>query len=177
MTKLHLGSGENHIDGYINVDIRYLKGVDVVEDIRYLRSFKEDSIDVIYACAVLEHVIRWEYCNVLQRWYDILKPNGILRISVPNFEAIVEHYIEHKDLNLMIGMLYGGQDYEQNFHHMCWDFKTLSQDLKRVGFKSIARYDWRKTDHSDMDDYSQSYLPHMEKNTGKLMHLNIEAIK
>ena len=35
MIKLHLGSGEKHLEGYKNVDIRYLKGVDVVSDIRY----------------------------------------------------------------------------------------------------------------------------------------------
>jgi predicted SAM-dependent methyltransferase len=177
MIKLHLGSGEKHMEGYQNVDIRYLKGVDVVSDIRYLRTFKENSIDVIYACAVLEHIIRWEYKSVLQRWYDIIKPGGVLRISVPNFEALAEYYMEHKDLNSLIGMLYGGQDYEQNFHHMTWDFKTLSQDLKDVGFKSIDWYDWRDTEHSDMDDYSQAYLPHMDKENGKLMHLNLEAIK
>jgi hypothetical protein len=28
-----------------------------------------------------------------------------------------------------------------------------------------------------MDDYSQSYLPHMDKENGTLMSLNLEAVK
>jgi len=175
--KLHLGCGEVHLDGYVNVDIRYLQGVDKIEDIRYLRSFKNDSVDVIYSCSVLEHCIRWEYHNVLKRWFDLLKTGGVLRLAVPNFEAIVEHYMEHRELKTLIGMLYGGQDYEQNFHHMCWDFKTLSGDLMDIGFKNVKLYDWRETEHADIDDFSQAYLPHMDKKNGKLMHLNVEAVK
>ena len=37
--------------------------------------------------------------------------------------------------------------------------------------------DWRDTEHSELDDFSQSYLPHMDKDNGKLMSLNIEAVK
>ncbi len=53
----------------------------------------------------------------------------------------------------------------------------MEKDLKEVGFKDIRRYDWRETEHSDIDDFSQCYLPHMDKENGMLMHLNIEAIK
>ena len=31
--------------------------------------------------------------------------------------------------------------------------------------------------HSDIDDYSQAYIPHMDKDNGTLMSLNVEAIK
>jgi len=46
-----------------------------------------------------------------------------------------------------------------------------------IGFKDIKRYDWRKTEHFYVDDYSQTYYPHMDKEDGKLMSLNVEAIK
>ena len=177
MLKLNLGCGTVHIDGYVNIDIRPMEAVDKVDNIKYLRSFEKDSVNVVYACAVLEHFIRWEYKNALRRWYEILKPGGILRVSVPDFESLIEHYIENKNLSLLIGMFYGGQDYDQNFHHMCWDFDTLKNDLEELGFKNIHRYNWRETEHSHIDDFSQSYLPHMDKENGKLMHLNVEATK
>ena len=53
----------------------------------------------------------------------------------------------------------------------------MKEDLNLVGFKDIKRYDWRLTEHSNVDDFSQAYLPHMEKSNGKLMSLNVEAIK
>jgi predicted SAM-dependent methyltransferase len=175
--KLHLGCGEKHIEGYVNIDIRPMDSVDKVDNIKYLRSFKENSIDVIYSSSVLEHFIRWEYKNVLRRWYEILKPEGVLRLGVPDFEAIVSYYMENRDLDAVMGLLYGGQDYEQNFHYVCWDFRRLKKDLEEIGFKNIHRYDWRETEHSHIDDFSQAYLPHMDKENGRLMHLNMEAIK
>ena len=41
----------------------------------------------------------------------------------------------------------------------------------------MREWDWRKTDHSNIDDYSQAYLPHMNKENGLLVSLNIEAKK
>ena len=175
--KLHLGCGEKHIDGYINIDIRHMSGVDKVDNIRFLRSFKDNSVDVIYACSVLEHFSRWDYMSVLKRWYDLLKIGGIIRIGVPDFESIVSYYNKNKDLLVLIGLLYGGQDYNENFHHMCWDFKNLKLDLEKIGFKNVNRYNWKDTEHFLVDDFSQAYLPHMDKEYGLLMHLNVEAKK
>jgi hypothetical protein len=46
-----------------------------------------------------------------------------------------------------------------------------------VGFKEVYLWDWRETEHSHIDDFSQAYLPHMDKENGVLMSLNIEAKK
>ncbi len=177
LIKLHLGCGDKKLNGYINIDIREDVNPDLVDDIGSLKNINKDSVDVIYASHVLEHFGRHEYINVLSRWYDVLKPNGVLRISVPDFESISEYYNQTKDLPKVIGMLYGGQTYKENYHYHTWDYLTLESDLLKLNFKSVNRYNWRDTDHSDTDDYSQAYLPHMDKERGKLMSLNIEAIK
>jgi|694.fasta_scaffold58393_8 predicted SAM-dependent methyltransferase len=175
--KLHLGCGNKHIDGFINIDIRKVEGVDIVDDVTKLESFSDNTIDLIYVSHVLEHFGRFEYTQILEKWYKLLKPQGTLRIAVPDFEKIVEHYLENKNLFILRGLLYGGQDYAENFHYCTWDFQTLSDDLTNIGFSSIKRYNWQDTEHFFIDDYSQSYLPHMDKKNGKLMSLNIEAIK
>jgi len=175
--KLHLGCGNKILTNFTNIDIRPIEGVDLVEDIRKLSQIKNDSVELIYVCHVLEHFGRHEYLEVLKRWYEILKKDGILRISVPNFEKIVDYYNKTKDLKTLIGFLYGGQNYEQNYHYCTWDFNSISDDLKSIGFKRVYEYDWRNTEHSNIDDFSQAYLPHMDKENGTLMSLNIEAIK
>lgn len=175
--KLHLGCGNKKINGFINVDTRELPSVDVIDDIRILSKFEDNSIDLIYASHVLEHIGRREYINVLKKWYQLLKSDGILRIAIPDFEKIVDHYNENKNLSILRGFLYGGQTYPENFHYCIWDFETIKTDLISVGFKDVYKYDWRNTEHSYIDDYSQSYLPHMDKENGKLMSLNIESIK
>ena len=175
--KLHLGCGNKYIEGYVNIDIRYLPGVDEVNNVGRLRNYKSHSIDVIYASHVLEHFSRWEYESVLKRWYELLKPGGVLRLGVPDFGEIVEYYNKTKDLRSVSGMLYAGQDYPENNHYWVWDFNTLSKELKEIGFNNVYRYDWRQTEHSDIDDYTQSYLPHFDKENGVLLSLNVEAIK
>lgn len=175
--KLHLGCGEKRIEGYKNIDIRYLPGVDIVDNIKSLKSFKEQSVDIIYASHVLEHFGRWEYMSVLKRWFELIKPGGILRLAVPDFQQVVTFYQKTGDIKKIIGLIYGGQNYKENFHYYTWDFTSLQQDLKEVGFNSVYRYDWRKTEHKDLDDYSQCYLPHMDKEKGMLLSLNVEAIK
>jgi predicted SAM-dependent methyltransferase len=175
--RLHLGCGPKHINDFTNIDARSLPGVDLVDDIQTLGIFKENEIDLIYVSHVLEHIGRREYMTVLQRWYDILKEGGTLRIAVPDFEKVVEHYNEYKNLEVLRGFLYGGQTYPQNYHYCAWDFKTLANDLETIGFKDVKPYDWRATEHSHIDDFSQCYLPHMDKENGKLMSLNVEATK
>ena len=174
MKKLHLGCGTKHLLGYTNIDIRYLPGVDEVNNIRFLRNYERDSIDEIYACHVLEHFGRWEYKEVLKRWFEILKPGGQLRLAVPNFESICEYYKNTSDLKSLIGLLYGGQDYDENYHYITFDYWTLHDDLKHIGYRRIVK--WNHEDYP-VDDFSKAYLPHMDKENGTLMSLNLLAIK
>ena len=175
--KLHLGCGNKHIDGWVNVDTREPPGVDLVDNVQTLDAIQLDSVDVIYASHVLEHTGRMDYMLILQRWYNLLKLGGLLRIAVPDIQQVLHHYNLHKDLRMLRGFLWGGQTYPQNYHYCGWDFQTLSEDLKTVGFSEARVYDWRTTEHAHIDDFSQAYLPHMDKENGVLMSLNVEAIK
>ena len=49
--------------------------------------------------------------------------------------------------------------------------------LKCLGIQSVKRYDWRETEHAEFDDHSQAYIPHMDKENGTLISLNIEGVK
>ena len=175
--KLNLGCGEKAIQGFINIDSRSLSGVDIVSDITDLSFLEDGSVSLIYASHVLEHFGRHDYMKVLSRWYELLKPQGTLRISVPDLEKICEHYVKNRDAVILRGLLYGGQTYKNNFHYCAWDYAALKEDLQKVGFKEISRYDWKNTEHASVDDYSQCYLPHLQKETGTLMSLNLEAKK
>lgn len=100
-----------------------------------------------------------------------------MRIAVPDFESVVEEYLSSKNLDIVMGLLYGGQDYEFNYHRQTYDFKRLSDLLNNAGFSDVQRYDWREFLPKDYDDYSRSYLPHMDFENGRLMSLNVTARK
>ena len=63
------------------------------------------------------------------------------------------------------------------YHKTTYDFKELSELLIECGFTDITYYDWKQTEHSQFDDHSQAYIPHMDKENGTLISLNIEAKK
>lgn len=108
----------------------------------------------------------------------MLKSGGIVRIAVPNFEAVAKAYVEKTvPLEKLWSSLNGSQRHPYDFHYHCYDFDHLKADLELVGFKDVRWYDWRKTEHADIDDYSQAYYPHLDKENGILLSLNVEATK
>lgn len=175
---LHIGCGDRFIPDFVHhIDARPLPHVDHVTQADKLEMFGEGSVDLIYACHVLEHFGRHKVDSVLREWHRVLKVGGAVRIAVPDFEALVEVYQRTGNLQLVIGPLVGRQDYAENTHYVVFDYASLSSALTKVGFKNIHRYDWRETIHKDHDDYSQSYIPHMDKVNGTLISLNVEAEK
>lgn len=178
MTKLHLGCGRIRLPGYVNVDIQDGPAVDRVADLRRL-PFETASVDLVYSCAAIEHFGRHEWTGVLSEWARVLRPGGLLRLSTADFEAAVARYLETRNLPELLGLLIGGQKDDYDWHGMIFDFEVLRVGLEQAGFRDVRRYDWRKTEIGELgiDDYSQAYLPHMDKESGRLMMLNVEAIR
>ena len=142
--KLHIGCGNKIIKGFVNIDVRPLDGVDFFTDIHDLSNFKNQSVKLIYCSHVLEHIPRFEYMDVLRHWYDILDVGGVLRLAVPDIGEVIKHYVEHEDLEVLRGFLWGGQTYKENYHYCGWDYNTLDRDLRTCGFSSVRKYDWKK---------------------------------
>lgn len=183
--KLHLGCGLRKIHGFVNIDALESVKPDVVENVFTLPTFKSGTIEMIYACHVLEHSSRATYMAILERWFDLLEPGGTLRVAVPDLRAAMSWYLNHGNLDHVMGFLYGGQVDRYDHHGMGWDEVTLRRDLYMAGFDKVEKYDWRITSHFYVDDYSQSYLPKIGYFTrrsddsidGSLMSLNVEAKK
>ena len=106
--KLHLGCGKRYIPGFIHVDLANFKHIDYKRNVKNLSCFKSNSVDLIYACQVLEYFDVDEIHVVLKEWRRVLKKNGTLRLSVPNFKKINLLYQNKKlKLDKILGTLYG----------------------------------------------------------------------
>lgn len=185
--KLHLGCGPRHIPGFYHVDVVPFPHADLVSSVDRLPLIQDGAAELIYACHVLEHFPRRQTAEVLQEWHRLLRPGGLLRVAVPDFEALARLYLRIAEggspdgpelaLSRVIGPLFGRQDYLYNLHHTVFDFPALRQVLHEAGFTDVHRYDWRQTEHAEVDDYSQSYYPHLDKEQGMLLSLNVEAIR
>lgn len=177
--KLHIGCGKRdfgndwiHIDGS---DYPHIKYHDITKF-----PFDDNTVDLIYSSHTLEYFDRQEVLNVLKEWYRVLKPNGVLRLAVPDFRAMSKLYLEGYCLDKFVGPLYGKWKVNENltvYHKTAYDFESLKSVLESCDFKNVRLWDWRQTEHSHFDDYSQAYIPHMDKENGTLISLNVEANK
>lgn len=191
--KLHLGCGRRnfgkdwiHIDGSSTEnkgdrrsgpgDFSHIKYHDITK-----LSFSDNTVDLIYSSHTFEYFDRDECYDILKEWRRVLKPNGILRLAVPDFEACAKLYVNKKiPLSRFVGMFYGKWEIKNNiyiYHKTIYDFISLKQILKNIGFRNIRKWDYKEVEHGHIDDYSQAYFPHMDKKNGTLVSLNIEANK
>lgn len=153
--KLHLGCGHRLLDGFVNVDIEPGVGADETLDITNLEPFDDNSVDLIYACHVLEHIRRPVVLDTLREWRRVLRPGGTLRLSVPDFQILASLYIDDGvSLWRLIGPLCGRQNGEWNTHYSVYDKDYLSWLLTEAGFYHVRRW-FPTSDHPEgWDDYS-----------------------
>ncbi len=179
MVKLNLGCGKRdfgsdwiHIDGaeYPHLESQNIESLD----------YRNKSVDLIYASHVIEYFDRKEVLSVLKEWKRVLRIDGVLRIAVPDFYQMAKLYlVDSYDLEKFLGPLYGKMVMLKKtiYHKTVYDFNDLKELLEEVGFRNVKKYDWRETEHSELDDHSQAYIPHMDKENGTLISLNVECLK
>jgi predicted SAM-dependent methyltransferase len=180
MIKLHLGCGpRNFGDDWVHIDggdYDHLDSYDIIN-----LPVDDNSVDLIYASHVLEYFDREEAGDILGKWFKALKAGGVLRLAVPDFHAMVRLYFEQNlPLETFLGPLYGKMKMggETIYHKTTYDQESLVKLLEeKVGFSETSLYNWDKTCHGDKDDHSQAYIPHMDKENGALISLNVECKK
>ena len=109
-------------------------------------------------------------------WAECMAPGGQIWIAVPDFEAVVAQYAVSKNLKELTGLLYGGQRDMFDYHKIAFDFASIQAALETAGFANVQRYNHADFLPAGFDDWSRSYLPHMDVN-GRLMSLNVTATK
>ena len=90
--KIHLGCWHRNIPGFINVDLCDLPHIHYKSSIGSLPFFLDNTAQLIYCSHALEYFDRAEAMNVLKEWFRVLKPGGILRLSVPDFNSLIKVY-------------------------------------------------------------------------------------
>ena len=188
---LHLGGGRRVLPGAMHIDIGDFSHLDYHHDFRNLPMIDSGSCDGVYASHCFEYVDVPEALTVLREWRRVLKPGGILRLAVPNFSALCAVYTETGDISNVLGPIFGRWDPDAGssaagvkkvdrvvFHKTVYDAASLTTALMSAGFHDVRPWDWREVftgDWQGFDDFSQAYYPHMDKEHGRLMSLNLEA--
>jgi predicted SAM-dependent methyltransferase len=183
VTKVHLGCWHRHIPGFLHIDLCDMPHIDYKSEISRLPFLPDGSVELIYCSHAFEYLDRDEANNALAEWRRVLRPGGRLRLAVPDFEALIAVYRHTGELKNILGPLYGRMQIDTPvgkvllYHKTVYDEVSLKALLEHAGYVQPERWDWRNTEHAQIDDHSQAYFPHMQKDSGTLVSLNIEAVK
>ncbi len=129
--KLNLGGGNQKIPGFINID--RLNGQEAFP----LPAYADGSVDEIRASHILEHFGHREVPEVLKEWVRVLKPGGVLKIAVPDFDYLVQH--RHDELPLE-SYLMGGQSDQNDYHKSIFSERKLRDLMRYVGLTDVTRW-------------------------------------
>ena len=128
--RLNLGSGSTPIEGYHNLDA---KTGDSIYPLKHV------GCDVIRASHLLEHFGTEESIQVLLNWIDCLKPGGVLKIAVPDFDDLMRRRALGQELNYE-GIIMGGQTDELDYHKSLWTTEKLSFLMMEMGLIDIRTW-------------------------------------
>jgi SAM-dependent methyltransferase len=127
-------------------------------------------------CHVLEHVGHSQSLSTLREMHRILRPGGVLRISVPDFDLLVEAYqASGRQIPAIERALMGGQDYQFNFHYSAFNAERLRTLLLKGGFRATRPWNPLACTHHDFEDWASR--PISWKGQEFPVSLNLEGVK
>ena len=171
--KLNLGCGSQVVDGWVNVDYaigarlakipvfspinRRLKLLRLdwsprifLHDLRQPLPWPDCSAEVVYSSHTLEHLTKTEGLALLRECHRVLRPDGTIRLVVPDLARIVNEYVSGRmaaeDFVAALGVLpeYKGRGpkvLQRRFqNHACmYDPARLLAILDDIGFDARER--------------------------------------
>lgn len=88
--KLHLGCGDDYIEGLINIDGNFRRRAELWLDLRNALPFADSSATLIYSSHMLEHLYPEQASSLLREVHRVLSPEGVFRLALPSFEYGLE---------------------------------------------------------------------------------------
>lgn len=137
MKLLNLGCGTRFHPSWTNVNfINVSPGVishNLLEGIPY----QDNYFDVVYHSHVLEHFTKSDAKKFLIECWRVLKPNGIIRIAVPDLEKIANEYLKYLELALK-----GDENAKYNYEWI--KLELYDQTVRNASGGDMAKYLFQK---------------------------------
>jgi predicted SAM-dependent methyltransferase len=156
LDKLHLGCGDRHLKGWLNVD---MFGSDLNLDIATgTLPFSEGQFQTIVSQHVIEHLtIEDELIPLLKACNRCMKSGGAIWLSTPDMEKVAKSYVNHNNddmvadrqkrlpnwtLNGLPNQHFMNDMFHQQLEHRnLFDFELLKWTLNQAGFNRVERSD------------------------------------
>lgn len=138
---LNLGCGAGKIEGAINVDFSEKVNPDLCFDVTKVFPLEDKSFDEVYFFHCIEHIEKWKHPFVFAEIHRILRLDGILYISYPEFRETAKLWLDQKlDRKFIEATIFGRQAYPGDYHFCAMDSLEVRQLLEDIGFKLISQF-------------------------------------
>jgi SAM-dependent methyltransferase len=139
---LHLGAGGKRIEAAINCDL-FDPAADRKLDAVKLEGVESDSVAIVEHHHMIEHLSAADLTPALHEWARVLKPGGLLIVSAPDVEVVLERWLamsEAERWGYGIKMIYGSQEHAGMFHKNGFTPRRLAEILRPFGFTQEWSY-------------------------------------
>lgn len=163
--RLNLGCGTDLKPGWINIDLALNSPpvfdsesvpatIFINHDLRRGIPLEQDSCELIYSSHFFEHVEYAEALKLMRECYQLLKPGGIFRISLPDFKSACAAYLNNDhsyfdlvDVDLFLPEVEPGTltlidfinfaAYQSGEHKRLFDEEKVVLLLQKIGYSSV----------------------------------------
>jgi predicted SAM-dependent methyltransferase len=156
LKKVNLGSFlDCFYYGWENIDILDLSGFAKAQayifkqhDVTKGLPYKDSEVDIVFSSHLLEHLTREEGAKLLQECYRVMKPGGIIRLSIPDTKMITQKYLDgkisdYRYVNTGVEKCIDDADAYYNLllanHKTIYDKDSLMKLLERTGFVKVEQ--------------------------------------
>ena len=132
--------------------------------------FPDNSVDFIYNEHFLEHLTVEEGLLAIKDFFRVLKPNGVMRIAMPDLENAVNAYFDEnwKENSKVFFEKFGlsfiqtrAERINISFrwwgHKWLYDWEELERRLKESGCEKIERYKLFESEHRALKNLETRY--------------------
>ena len=136
--KLHIGAGDNYLNGWVNVDATPDLGPDICARVTGL-PFPNRVFHRVCMVHVVEHIPYKLLAPALSEIYRVMKPGGILIIETPEIEGVFRDFLAaDTDRRKELLSYTFGLDVPGMKHEILLPAKLLAWELNTAGFKILS---------------------------------------
>lgn len=161
---LQVGAGPNFIPHLFNTDLYEFLSKDIFYmDMTTGLIFADNTFDIVYCEQNIEHFNYDMGHFIISEFYRVLKPGGILRLSTPDLEMLIDLYTQddesmdycaswekpmgfYKNIDPFTKCMFFNKYFSAWGHKFLFDQETLEGVLKKTGFNNIIRCEFYKSD-------------------------------
>ena len=145
--RLHIGSGPQILQGWVNVDNQPYPGVDKVVDVTAGLPFRD--VEYIFAEHFIEHIAHGDAAKLMRECRRVLRDDGVLRLSTPNLDWVWQtHYgLDLAEPDQVRECYKINRAFRGWGHQFLYNERTLRATLLDCGFSEIVRVEYGISRH------------------------------